>query len=94
MAALRLWSLKPVSTPSTLRTRQLSTSNDIEIHCPRYFIVSRSPLMISGGVITKTLLFREVIIPNDARYSIGRDGLNKTGIHVKENKNNSNYQTR
>lgn len=50
--------------------------------------------MISGGVITKTLLFREVIIPNDARYSIGRDGLNKTGIHVKENKNNSNYQTR
>ena len=40
--------------------------------------------MISGGEITKTLLFSEVITSNDARRSIGRDGLNKTGIHVKE----------
>ena len=40
--------------------------------------------MISGGEITKTLLFSEVITSNDARCSIGRDGLNKTGIHVKE----------
>lgn len=37
--------------------------------------------MISGGVITKNVLFREAIMSNDARHSIGRRELNKTGIH-------------
>ena len=76
------------------KRRQLSTSNDFEVHCLPVFHQSCSTLMISGGGITKTMLFREVIKSNDARHSIGRDGLNKTGIHLKENRNDCNYQTR